>query len=364
MSLPIQTTREDIDGIISYLKTKVTGATIDEAKSAIDNKLVDPRKITAYKEWKFINKEEGKLNLSQRGREYARSSKEKQIEIFKQIIREIKPYNIAAEWIFHQKFDQVTNVEVAAHWHTYCKEELGSDNETTISKQVVCFFNIAEAAGLGKLTIGRRGQSTRFDVYKDELSNFISEAGLTKKSDENIDESELETDVIADDEVTEDKEDDEIIEEEKSTEIRKEIETVKVFITHGKNMEIVDQVKTMLELAKLDYEVAVDEESPAIPIPEKVFSAMRECNAAVICVTADENMKVEDDKYHINQNVLIEIGAAFVLYDKRVVLVWDKRIEVPSNLQGLYRCEFEGDELSWSSGMKLMKAVNKFQSTK
>ena len=63
----------------------------------------------------------------------------------------------------------------------------------------------------------------------------------------------------------------------------------------------------------------------------------------------------------LNDNVLIEIRAAFVLYDKRVVLVWDKRLPVPSNLQGLYRSEFEGDDLSWSAGMKLMKAIRGFK---
>ncbi len=59
--------------------------------------------------------------------------------------------------------------------------------------------------------------------------------------------------------------------------------------------------------------------------------------------------------------MLIEIGAAFVLYERRVVLVWDKRIPVPSNLQGLYRCEFEGDELTWRAGMRLMKAIQQFK---
>jgi len=58
---------------------------------------------------------------------------------------------------------------------------------------------------------------------------------------------------------------------------------------------------------------------------------------------------------------LIEIGAAFVLYEKRVILMWDKRVPVPSNLQGLYRCEFEGNELSWMVGMKLMEAIKKLK---
>ncbi len=126
-------------------------------------------------------------------------------------------------------------------------------------------------------------------------------------------------------------------------------------------MDIVEQIKTMLDLADLEYDIAQDEETTAIPVPDKVLSAMKRCNSAVICVTADENEKLDSGTYGINQNVLIEIGSAFVLYDKRVILIWDKRLLVPSNLQGLYRCEFAGNELSWSSGMKLMKAVSQFR---
>ncbi|PWW81961.1 hypothetical protein CR164_06260 [Prosthecochloris marina] len=125
-------------------------------------------------------------------------------------------------------------------------------------------------------------------------------------------------------------------------------------------MEIVEQVETMLGVAEIPYELAVTEETSAIPVPEKVFNSMRKCNAAVIIVSVDEE-PTEDKMPSINQNVLIEIGAAFVLYNKKVILLWDKRIPVPSNLQGLYRSEFEGDELSWKAGMKLMTALKDFQ---
>jgi hypothetical protein len=132
-------------------------------------------------------------------------------------------------------------------------------------------------------------------------------------------------------------------------------EQLRVFIAHGKNMTLVEQVQTMLELADIESEVAEEEETTAIPVPDKVFNAMRRCRAGVIVVN------VENGNETINQNVLIEIGAAFVLYERRVVLVWDKRLPVPSNLQGLYRCEFEGDELSFGSAMSLMKAIQQFK---
>lgn len=133
----------------------------------------------------------------------------------------------------------------------------------------------------------------------------------------------------------------------------------RVFISHGKNRDIVEQIKTMLGIADFKFEVAVETEATAIPVPDKIISAMRACDAAIICVTADPG--AEDQELKVNENVLIEIGAAFVLYDKRVILVWDKRLPVPSNLQGLYRCEIEGGELSWSKGMKLLAAIKKFR---
>ncbi len=133
----------------------------------------------------------------------------------------------------------------------------------------------------------------------------------------------------------------------------------KVFITHGKNRKIVDQVKDVLDLYDIDHEIAVEEESPAIPVSQKVVSAMRRCKAGVMIVSADDDAAAESGS--INNNVLIEIGAAFVLYDQRVVLLWDKRLRVPSNLQGLYRCEFEGSELTFATGTKLAKAVKGFR---
>ena len=93
------------------------------------------------------------------------------------------------------------------------------------------------------------------------------------------------------------------------------------------------------------------------------MEAMRRCNAGIINVSADEPKQLENGRYGINWNVLIEIGAAFVLYEQRVVLVVDKRVDLPSNLQGLYKCEYQGDELSWEAGLRLQKAITEFRTS-
>lgn len=353
MSLPVLTTADDVRQVVNYLKVKPTGATLAEAKAAIDKRVLDARKLSAYQAWGFIEKDGERMKLTSRGWELARKP-ETEGMTFRAVIDGIIPYRSVLEWTFHQNLQTITHNDVAAHWHEHHSEFLGTNNEDSIKNSAVCFFHLCQAADLGTLTIGRRGQSTRLEVNNGNLREYI-EAGPSsppwtgqpdQKNEQEPEPKEVES---APAERPAHKEPDAMP------------QRLRVFISHGKNMEIVDQVQTMLQLADIDSEVAEKEESSAIPVPDKVFSAMRRCQAGIIAVTVEEGRKDAQGGYALNENVLIEIGAAFVLYDRKVVLLWDKRLRVPSNLQGLYRCEFEGNELSWSAGMKLMKAIQGFK---
>ena len=140
-------------------------------------------------------------------------------------------------------------------------------------------------------------------------------------------------------------------------------ENIRVFISHGKNHKILEQIKTTLRFGGFEPIIAEEQETTAIPVPEKVMNAMHVCMAGIINISADETiMDKEGNKtYKINENVLIEIGAAFVLYKKKVILVVDKRVTLPSNLKGLYLCYYEGDSFDWESGLKLQKALTEFK---
>jgi hypothetical protein len=355
--LPIFTSIDDVNSLTAYLKTKATGATSSEIKAALGGNIIDPRKVTAYLSWKLIEKSGERFKLSDRGWRYVRRPDE-QPKILCEIIDSIVPYRSAVEWAFHQKMDELSNVDVAAHWHEHHSEQVGTDNENTLKDAGVCFFNLCQGALLGKLVVGRRGQPTRLQFNRTELDAFIESGPSTLPA------TSLESSApTASSELLSGLSPDELGAKQSSGAAHAPVlaTPLRIFITHGKNMTLVDQVQTMLGLGGFESEVAEDEETSAIPVAEKVFSAMRRCQAGIIVVSADEASKGGDGKFHVNENVLIEIGAAFLLYDRRVVLVWDKRLSVPSNLQGLYRCEFEGEEFSWSAGMKLMKAIKDFK---
>lgn len=137
----------------------------------------------------------------------------------------------------------------------------------------------------------------------------------------------------------------------------------RVFITHGKQKAIVAQIKELLTFGSFEPVVSVERESTAIPVPEKVFEDMRACAAGVIHVGSEGKYLDRDGAEHtkINDNVLIEIGAAMALYGKKVILLVERGVALPSNLQGLYRCEFEGDKLDYEATMKLLKTFSQFR---
>jgi predicted nucleotide-binding protein len=137
----------------------------------------------------------------------------------------------------------------------------------------------------------------------------------------------------------------------------------RVFISHGKQRSIVGQIKELLEFGNFDPVVSVEREATAIPVPEKVFEDMRSCGAGVIHV-GPEGKYLDpsgNELTKLNDNVLIEIGAAMALYGKKVILLVEKGVTLPSNLQGLYRCEFNGDRLEYDATMKLLKTFSQFR---
>ncbi|MDP4119980.1 MAG: nucleotide-binding protein [Bacillota bacterium] len=136
-----------------------------------------------------------------------------------------------------------------------------------------------------------------------------------------------------------------------------------VFVSHGKNKQMVDQLKQLLEFGNFSPVISVERETTAIPVPDKVFNDMRACSAGIIHIEGERHFLDDkgDEHYLINENVLIEIGAAIALYSSKVILLCKEGTKLPSNLQGLYRCEYTGGQLDYQSTIKLLKTINEFR---
>jgi predicted nucleotide-binding protein len=137
----------------------------------------------------------------------------------------------------------------------------------------------------------------------------------------------------------------------------------RVFITHGKNKRILDQVREIVRFGKFEPIVAQEHDTVSKPVPQKILDDMRTCQAAVIHVSIERYLLDEQGAKvpELNGNVLIEIGAAMALYKGNFVLLVEDGVTLPSNLQGLYECRYSGNELGMEATMKLLKTFNEFE---
>ena len=351
MSLPIRTTPDDISAVCAYLVTKPTGATLAEAKAVVDKKNLDGRKLTALKFWGIIEDDGNKMKITDRGRRCVKDSGSSRSGVLREVVRRVPTYLSVVERVAHRHEETISATDVAAHWHEHFKSEV-SDSDKTLNDQAVCFFQIAQSADLGELIIGRKGLPTRFDFDTDAVRAFMD--GPSENSQQELPKSKDPDTGDLPEAVDHDQN------HGRST---SSVETGnRVFITHGRNRKILEQVKELVAYGKFEPVVAVEHETEAKPVPKKVMDDMRTCKAAVIHVSAEGVLYDKDNNEvsRINENVLIEIGAAMALYDTKFVLLVEEGLRLPSNLQGLYECRYEGDELNMPATMKLLKAFSEF----
>lgn len=131
-----------------------------------------------------------------------------------------------------------------------------------------------------------------------------------------------------------------------------------IFVGHGSNRKPMDQLLKILNEYSIPHKQAVDEPNRARPIPQKVADVMRECGAAILVFTADEEYFDRDGNsiWRPSENVSHELGAASVLYGDRIIVFKEKGIELPSNFSSVGYIEFEKDKLG-EKGIELFREL-------
>src|SRR6516165_2198683 len=160
--------------------------------------------------------------------------------------------------------------EVAAHWHQYFR---GYTQLDILNYQIVCFFRLAEAADLGRLVVGRKGQVTRFELAEADARAFIDNANVA------ISQS---TDGMDNGSGTEETR----TRHHGGLKPRALSRGNRVFITHRMSKKIVEQVKELLAFGKF-VPVVAQVRGTENPPPHVLMDEMRGCDTAVIHIGAD-----------------------------------------------------------------------------
>ncbi|WP_183811473.1 TIR domain-containing protein [Tunturibacter empetritectus] len=134
----------------------------------------------------------------------------------------------------------------------------------------------------------------------------------------------------------------------------------RVFITHGKNRALIEPIRNLLKFGDLEAVVSVNSQTVSLPVPGKIMEEMRSCGAAIILVENERILVDAEGNQHVvlNDNVLIEIGAAMALFGERFILVVKDGVKLPSNLQGLLELRYKGDTLDVNDTVALLDAIS------
>jgi hypothetical protein len=351
-ALPVLATPGDLREAVQYLKRKPTGASVAEALADAKRRAFEPRKVAAYESWGLVACRGQRLLLTPLGREFARTL-EPATRAYRALLDSNPLYRTTLEWIRRQGLDLVTYGDVAAFLREEFGTLLGPAGSKATEEGVVCFFHLCQAAELGTVTIGKRGQPARMRVEREGLDGYVEGCGDVPPqhswpSGGPADRGESRGRVEA---------------YEPSGEDEESQAGTRLFITYGAQpAHLVAQIQTVFELAGIGSHASARAPSggAAMLVADEAAEVMRRCDAALVLLSEDDCRPDESGAPAVSQRALVEIGAASVLYEGRVLLLLDGQLEVPAGLASLPRVTLAGGGLTLEAGIELLRAVRGF----
>jgi predicted nucleotide-binding protein len=140
----------------------------------------------------------------------------------------------------------------------------------------------------------------------------------------------------------------------------------KLFLAHGKNTKPLEELKKILDGFGIQYVVAVDEPHAGRPISSKVAQLMNECTAGIFIFTKDELFFRQQPKgemtetWRPSENVIYELGAAGILWEKKIIILREDGVNFPSDFSDLGYITFKEGDIS-AKAMEIMKELITFK---
>lgn len=349
-ALPVLATAADVRGVVQYLRKKPDGVTINEAVDAIKKQVFDPRKVLAYEALGLVVRRGERLQLSAAGHELGRRL-QPVAQVFRTLLDGQEPYRAVLAWAARRGLDVIVQADATQFWQEHYPRALAARDERTIEASVVCFFQLCEAAALGTVIIGKKGQPTRLRVEHEELRAYLAAEPAPANGPAPDPEQPTQSATTA----------------AASAARRPPARTthggeLRVLVSRGRAANVAEQVCAALSLADIEGRV-VERGDAAHTLPAAaLLAAMHECDAAVVIVTRADCQPDAAGAHALCEQMRIELGALYALYRGRVVCLWERGIAPPAELQTLSTGTFEpAAELPWAVVLRLVEQIKEFK---
>ncbi len=324
VSFPVSVTASDVREFVQYLRLKPAGVVAAEELDRSKKRLFDERKLTAYESLGLTISSGGVLSLSAKGWSFAQNF-ESDAQAFRTMLSQSLLCWSALHWMSEQNNETITSPEVISYWLQCDRTAIADFDDEQLKGSVVSFFSFCQGAGLGTMTLGKRGHITRFSVDRVELKRFLGD-------DES---SPFEPSLIA-------------------APSRTRESKFKILI-HSHDVEIGRVLQDTFDLVELNSETVELRW-------DDVISQRRLCDddECALLVVIGEDCFSGTSNRAVDERVLLGLGAAHVLFDGRVIVLAEKKDLLIEKLNNLKCFEFDGSQLSWHTGLEIVRELRQF----
>ena len=333
--LPMSATPNDLRDVIRFLKQRPEGISIVEALGEVKKRLLDASRIATYEQWGIILRQGNWLKLSPLGWEFSKKLA-LEADLFRTILDQLEPYRAMLAHTCLQRISLITRDDVVKFWRVHHPNSLDWQSPKTVESAVVSFLHLCQSAELGTLTIGKRGQPARLSVAFDELHAYLNSAR---------------------NEIAEDSFESNSHTKRSLTAVSRTPEKVQLYLSLPELSNEFAHLRELLEMVGFECQISERLRQHHDQLSEKSFDSLKNCAAGIIVISEADCFAGAAENPMLSPEIQMEISAAWLLSERRVILLKERRIEVPEYWKNIASFDLENNQLNWQQGIELTKSL-------
>ena len=351
-TLSIVATAYDVRDAVRIIRKQPEGVSLAEAMDPFKKRVLHPQKIAVYERWGIVLRDGDWLRLSPLGWELAQRT-DPEVAVFRKMLETNPQYMSALNWAYQHRLDRISHLDVIAHWSGPEEMSASAVRKSANKVNAICFFHLCQAAELGTVTLGKRGQPARLSLDREELGRRLSAPPYQPETATAEERSSLKllatgksggaaTVPVADLSIFRGGK-------------------PRVLISCSRQSSVTHQVQSAMTIADFDCAVVEREEKGVTRFIDEALRDWGNFFAGVVILTVEDLRKDTLGDWRLHESVAMALGAVCAFCDNRVVALCESGLAtqgyLPGYLMDLNRCEFDGESLNWESGVQLMEVI-------
>jgi len=172
-SIPFGVTLDDIVAVLDVLAGRIKPTPIDELTKVSSNASRSAAEAAAFLGLCLVDGDS--VSIAGPGRQYVQQTGTgDEASILWQVLKDIEIYDLTLERSHHESLFQPTKVEVASYWNEHFTSVVKELSEEDLGRAAIFYFQLLDAAGLGKYVRAGRGRETHIEFDQVALAKYVT----------------------------------------------------------------------------------------------------------------------------------------------------------------------------------------------